>query len=117
MAATILPSGKGSVAEGQYGRLSGEDSTWTSDDLIFIFDVYSPAQGQSGGQPRNPTRTVLLHGPTVPAHLTAGQDLRIGAALRLPDGRIARLPTDSPRVGELETDPTVTVRVAMKSSR
>ena len=33
------------------------------------------------------------------------------------DGKIALLPMDSERVAELEADPAVTVKAAMKSSR
>ena len=68
--ATAPPTGKGTVAELQYDRLSAGDYLWTSDDLLFD-----------------------------------------------PDGRIALLPMDSARVAELEADPAVTVRAAMKSSR
>lgn len=108
------PTGKGSVAELQYARLSVDDYTWTSDDLIFdvhcertaIPEVERAAERErffSTGRP-------CLR--TSPLAKTYGWALHFDST-----GRIALLPMGSQRVAELEADPAVTVRTAMKSSR
>jgi len=114
VAATAPPTGKGSVAELQYERLSHEDYAWTSDDLIFEVhclrkDIPETARAAererffAKGQP-------CLR--TSPLAKTYGWALHFDS-----QGRIALVPMGSERVAELEADPAVTVRHAMKSSR
>ena len=112
--ATAPPSGKGTVAELQYARLAGNDYTWTSDDLIF--DVHCARKGIPESDRAAERERFFGKGQpclrTSPLAKTYGWALHFDA-----DGRIALLPMDSHRVAELEADPTVTVRRAMKSSR
>ena len=112
--ATAPPSGKGTVAELQYERLADTDYTWTSDDLVF--DVHCARKGIPESDRAAERERFFGKGQpclrTSPLAKTYGWALHFDA-----DGRIALLPMDSPRVAELEADPTVTVRRAMKSSR
>lgn len=114
VAATAPPSGKGSVAELQYERLSGEHYTWTSDDLIF--DVHCQRRGIAEADRAAERERFFSKGQpclrTSPLAKTYGWALHFDS-----DGRIALLPMDSQRVGELEADAAVTVKAAMKSSR
>ena len=108
------PSGKGTVAELQYERLADTDYTWTSDDLLF--DVHCARKGIPESDRAAERERFFGKGQpclrTSPLAKTYGWALHFDA-----EGRIALLPMDSPRVAELEADPTVTVRRAMKSSR
>ncbi|MEH6623172.1 DUF6157 family protein [Dietzia maris] len=114
VAATAPPSGKGSVAELQYERLSGEDYRWTSDYLIF--DVY--CQRKDIAEVDRAAERERFFSTGQPCLRTSPLAKTYGWALHFDsDGRIALLPMDSTRVAELEADPTVTVRAAMKSSR
>ncbi|AWH93740.1 DUF6157 family protein [Dietzia lutea] len=112
--ATVPPSGKGTVAELQYERLADTDYAWTSDDLLF--DVHCARKGIPESDRAAERERFFGKGQpclrTSPLAKTYGWALHFDA-----DGRIALLPMDSPRVVELEADPTVTVRRAMKSSR
>lgn len=112
--ATAPSSGKGTVAELQYARLAGNDYTWTSDDLLF--DVHCARKGIPESDRAAERERFFGKGQpclrTSPLAKTYGWALHFDA-----DGRIALLPMDSPRVAELEADPAVTVRRAMKSSR
>ncbi|MBS7547399.1 hypothetical protein AYJ66_07745 [Dietzia cinnamea] len=112
--ATVPPSGKGTVAELQYERLADTDYTWTSDDLLF--DVHCVRKGIPKSDRAAERERFFGKGQpclrTSPLAKTYGWALHFDA-----DGRIALLPMDSPRVAELEADPAVTVRRAMKSSR
>lgn len=114
VAATAPPSGKGSVAELQYERLSGEDYTWTSDDLIF--DVHCQRKGIAEADRTAEREQFFSKGQpclrTSPLAKTYGWALHFDS-----DGRIALLPMDSQRVSELVADAAVTVKAAMKSSR
>lgn len=113
-AATAPPTGKGSVGELQYERLSGGDYVWTSDDLIFDVhcqrrEIAEPDRAAAREQFFSKGQACLR---TSPLAKTYGWALHFDS-----DGRIALLPMGSERVAELEADPAVTVRAAMKSSR
>ena len=112
-AATAPPTGKGSVAELQYERLSREDYAWTSDDLIFEVHCLRkdiPETGRAAERER-------FFAKGQPCLRTSPLAKTYGWALHFDSqGRIA-LPMGSGRVAELEADPAVTVRHAMKSSR
>lgn len=113
-AAIAPPTGKGTVAELQYERLSGRDYTWTSDDLIF--DVHCQRKGIAEADRAAERDRFFSTGQpclrTSPLAKTYGWALHFDS-----DGRIALLPMGSKRVAELERDPAVAVRPAMKSSR
>lgn len=113
-AAAAPPTGKGSIAELQYERLSDEEYTWTSDDLLF--DVHCQRKGISvAGRAAERERFFSKGQPclrTSPLAKTYGWALHFDS-----NGRIALLPMDSDRVSELQADPAVIVRPAMKSSR
>lgn len=114
VAAAVPPTGKGSVAELQYERLSGEDYTWTSDDLLF--DVHCQRKGIAGADRGTERERFFSKGQ--PCLRTSPLAKTYGWAFHFdPDGRIALLPMGSERVAELRADPAVTVRAAMKSSR
>ncbi|WP_010542085.1 DUF6157 family protein [Dietzia alimentaria] len=108
------PAGKGTVAELQYARLAGNDYTWTSDDLLF--DVHCQRKGiPDADRPAARERFFSTGQPclrTSPLAKTYGWALHFDS-----DGRIALLPMGSERLSELQRDPAVTVRPAMKSSR
>lgn len=108
------PTGKGTVAELQYARLAGNDYEWTSDDLIF--DVHCQRKGIAEADRGAERERFFSKGQpcmrTSPLAKTYGWALHFDSA-----GRIALLPLGSDRVAELERDPAVTVRPAMKSSR
>ncbi|AWH94835.1 DUF6157 family protein [Dietzia psychralcaliphila] len=112
--ATEPPTGKRSIAELQYERLSGADYTWTSDDLIF--DVHCVRKGIGDADRAAERERFFSKGQpclrTSPLAKTYGWALHFDSG-----GRIALLRMGSDRVTELESDPTVTVRSAMKSSR
>ncbi|MDV8000971.1 DUF6157 family protein [Rhodococcus sp. IEGM 1408] len=114
VAAAVPPAGKGSIAELQYDRLSAEDYAWTSDDLLF--DVHCQRKGIAEGDRAAERERFFSKGQpclrTSPLAKTYGWALHFDSA-----GRIALLPMGSERVTELEADPDVTVRTAMKSSR
>lgn len=108
------PQGKGTVAELQYARLAGRDYTWTSDDLIF--DVYCQLKGIT--EPDRAAEREQFFAKGQPCLRTSPLAKTYGWALHFDsNGRIALLPMGSERVAELESDPAVTVRTAMKSSR
>lgn len=113
-AAAVPPAGKRTVAELQYERLSAGDYAWTSDDLLF--DVY--CQRKEIPDTDRPTEREKFFSKgqaclrASPLTKTYGWALHFDSA-----GRIALLPMDSDRVTALQTDPAVTVRAAMKSSR
>ena len=113
-AATAPPTGRGTVAELQYERLSGPEYTWTSDDLIF--DVHCQRKGIPEADRAAERQRFFSRGQaclrTSPLAKTYGWALHFDS-----DGRIALLPMDSPRVAELRADDAVTVRTAMRSSR
>lgn len=113
-AAVAPPTGKGSIAELQYARLSDEDYTWTSDDLLF--DVHCQRKGIAlAGRAAERERFFATGQPclrTSPLAKTYGWALHFDS-----NRRIALLPMGSDRVTELRADPAVTVRLAMKSSR
>lgn len=112
--ATAPPTGKGTVAELQYDRLSAGDYLWTSDDLLF--DVH--CQRKAITETDRPAERERFFSKGQPCLRTSPLAKTYGWALHFdPDGRIALLPMDSARVAELEADPAVTVRAAMKSSR
>ncbi|MVZ90729.1 hypothetical protein GQF49_09630 [Microbacter sp. ANSKLAB05] len=114
VAATAPPTGRGTVAELQYERLSGRDYSWTSDDLIF--DVH--CQREDIAEADRAAERERFFSTGRPCLRTSPLAKTYGWALHFDsDGRIALLPMDSPRVAELEADPAVTVRAAMKSSR
>lgn len=114
VAAVVPPAGKGSIAELQYDRLSDEDYTWTSDDLIF--DVHCQRKGIAAADRAAERERFFAKGQpclrTSPLTKTYGWALHFDS-----NGRIALLPMGSDRVAELEADPAVTVKAAMKSSR
>ncbi|MDX2356769.1 DUF6157 family protein [Dietzia sp. PP-33] len=114
VAAAVPPGGKGSVAELQYDRLSGQDYTWTSDDLLF--DVHCQRKAIAEADRAAERERFFSKGQpclrTSPLAKTYGWALHFDS-----NGRIALLPMDSERVSELEADPAVTVKAAMKSSR
>lgn len=113
-AAVAPPTGKGTVAELQYERLSAEDYSWTSDDLLF--DVHCQRKGIA--EPDRPAEREKYFSKgqaclrTSPLAKTYGWALHFDSA-----GRIALVPMGSTRAAELEADPAVTVTAAMKSSR
>lgn len=113
-AATAPPTGKGTVAELQYERLSAGDYVWTSDDLIF--DVHCQHKEIPEADRMAAREKFFSKGQpclrTSPLAKTYGWALHYDS-----DGKIALLPMDSERVAELEADPAVTVKAAMKSSR
>lgn len=113
-AATAPATGKGTVAELQYERLSAGDYVWTSDDLIF--DVHCHRKEIPEADRMAARETFFSKGQpclrTSPLAKTYGWALHYDS-----DGKIALLPMDSERVAELEADPAVTVKAAMKSSR
>ena len=108
------PPGKGTVAELQYARLAGNDYTWTSDDLLF--DVHCERKGVPEADRAAERERFFSKGQpclrTSPLAKTYGWALHFDS-----DGRIALLPMGSEHLAELESDPAVTVRSAMKSSR
>ena len=108
------PPGKGTVAELQYTRLTGHDYMWTSDDLIF--DVHCQRRGIVENDRAVERERFFATGQpclrTSPLAKTYGWAFHFDS-----DGRIALLPMGSERLAELESDPAVTVRPAMKSSR
>lgn len=114
VSAAAPPAGKGSIAELQYDRLSGGDYAWTSDDLLF--DVHCQRKGIAEHDRAAERERFFSKGQpclrTSPLAKTYGWALHFDA-----NGRIALLPMESTRVAELEADPAVTVRSAMKSSR
>lgn len=114
VAAAVPPAGKGSIAELQYDRLSGEDYAWTSDDLLF--DVHCQRKGIAAADRAAERERFFSKGQpclrTSPLAKTYGWALHFDSG-----GRIALLPMGSERANELEADPDVTVRTAMKSSR
>ena len=113
-AATAPPAGKGSIAELQYARLSDEDDTWTSDALLF--DVHCQRMGIKLADRAGERERFFATGQ--PCLRTSPLAKTYGWALHFdPNGRIALLPMGSDRVTELQADPAVTVRFAMKSSR
>ncbi|MCD2263079.1 hypothetical protein K3888_10235 [Dietzia aurantiaca] len=113
-AATAPPAGKGSIGELQYERLSAGDYVWTSDDLIF--DVHCQRKGiAEADRPAVRAQFFSTGQPclrTSPLAKTYGWALHFDSA-----GRIALLPMGSERVADLEADPAVTVKAAMRSSR
>lgn len=114
VAAAVPPAGKGSIAELQYHRLSAEDYTWTSDDLLF--DVHCERRGIAAAERAAERERFFSKGQpclrTSPLAKTYGWALHFDS-----NGRIALVPMGSGRVAELKADPAVTVRVAMKSAR
>lgn len=112
--ATAPPAGKGSIAELQYERLSAGDYVWTSDDLIF--DAHCQRKGIAEAD--RPAARAQFFSKGQPCLRTSPLAKTYGWALHFDSaGRIALLPMGSERVAELEADPAVTVRAAMKSSR
>lgn len=112
--ATEPPSGKGSVAELQYARLAGNDYAWTSDDLLF--DVHCERKGIAEEDRAGEREAFFSKGQpclrTSPLAKTYGWAFHFDG-----EGRIALLPMGSDRVNELEAEPDVSVRTAMRSSR
>lgn len=108
------PTGKGSVAELQYARLSDGDYVWTSDDLLF--DVHCERKQIAEADRQAERAAFFSKGQpclrTSPLAKTYGWAFHFDSA-----GRIALLPMGSERVAELEADPAVTVTRAMTSSR
>ncbi|MBB1057751.1 DUF6157 family protein [Dietzia cercidiphylli] len=112
--ATAPPAGKRSIAELQYERLSGADYTWTSDDLIF--DVHCARKGI--GEADRAAERERFFSKGQPCLRTSPLTKTYGWAMHFDSGgRIALLPMGSDRLAELQTDPSVTIRTAMKSSR
>lgn len=113
-AAMAPPAGTGSIAELHYERLSGDDYTWTSDDLIF--DVHCRRKQIPEADRAAEREKFFSKGQpclrTSPLAKTYGWALHFDS-----DGRIALLPLGSERVARLEADPAVTVKTAMKRSR
>ncbi len=114
VSATEPPRGKGTVAELQFVRLAGHDGEWTSDDLLF--DVHCERKGiVEADRPAARAEFFAKGQPclrTSPLAKTYGWAFHFDAK-----GCITMLPMDSPRIAELEHDPSVTVRHAMKSAR
>lgn len=112
--ATEPPTGKGSVAELQYARLAGSDYEWTSDELLI--DVICERKGiEEDGRA---AAREEFHSKGQACLRTSPLAKTYGWAFHFDgEGRIALLPMGSDRVAELEADPQVTVKHAMKSSR
>lgn len=112
--AVAPPAGTGSVAELQYARLAGGDYTWSSDDLVF--DVHCERKAIPETERAAERERFFSKGQpclrTSPLAKTYGWALHFDST-----GRIALLPMGSERLTELEADPVVRVRAAMKSSR
>lgn len=102
------------MAELQYERLSGDEYAWTSDDLLF--DIHCERKEIPTAERESEREQFFSKGQpclrTSPLAKTYGWAFHFDSA-----GRIALLPMDSERVTELEAEPTVTVRTAMKRSR
>lgn len=112
--AVAPPTGRGTVAELQYARLSAGDYRWTSDDLLF--DVHCERRQVAEADRAAERESFFSRGQ--PCLRTSPLAKTYGWAFHFdPAGRIALLPAGSERVAELQADPAVTVTRAMRSSR